>query len=263
MPFLEIEDKTFLITGVTNKKSIAYSAAKTLIENGAQCVFSVFDESLLDFTQKNFPNSKVFTCDVQNENQIQKLALDLKQNNIQLNGFLHSIAFANFSEPKPFHEVNYKDFDQAVRISCFSLIELSNALKDILTPNASVVAISISTTKATPYGYMGPIKAMLNSTVDYLAHSFSEFSQIRFNAIGAGPLKTSASSGIPGYIDNYLFSEQLTLRKKALKTQEVANSIAFLLSPKSSGMNASFLKLDAGMEVNYFDQDIVKKSLSF
>jgi NAD(P)-dependent dehydrogenase (short-subunit alcohol dehydrogenase family) len=104
----------------------------------------------------------------------------------------------------------------------------------------------------------GPIKAMLDATVPFLAKSFSEFSKIRVNAVGAGPLKTSASAGIPDYIDNYIFAEELTLRKEALQTQEVANTVAFLLSPRSSGINASTMLVDAGMSSNYFDQNIVK-----
>ena len=135
---------------------------------------------------------------------------------------------------------------------------MASALKDTLTADASVVTISISNTKATSYGYLGPIKAMLDATVPFLAKSFSEFSKIRVNAVGAGPLKTSASAGIPDYIDNYLYAEELTLRKAALETQEVANTVAFLLSPKSSGINASTLLVDAGMSSNYFDQNVVK-----
>ena len=104
---------------------------------------------------------------------------------------------------------------------------------------------------------MGPIKASLDAAVAFLAKSLSEFSTIRVNAICSGPLKTSASAGIPGYINNYLFSEQLTLRKKALQTKEVANSVAFLLSPASSGINATGLVIDAGMSCNYFDQKVV------
>jgi enoyl-[acyl-carrier protein] reductase I len=169
------------------------------------------------------------------------------------------MAFANFSEgPKPFHETKREDYLQAAQISSFSLVEMSNQLKDLFNPQASIVTISISNTRATSYGYLGPIKAMLDATVPYLAKSFSEFSQIRVNAVGAGPLKTSASAGIPNYIENYLFAEELTLRKKALETQEVANTVCFLLSPRSSGINASTMLVDAGMSSNYFDQNVVK-----
>jgi enoyl-[acyl-carrier protein] reductase I len=111
------------------------------------------------------------------------------------------------------------------------------------------------------YGYMGPVKAALDSSLCFLAKSFSAFSEIRFNAVGAGLLKTSASAGIPGYVDSYLFAEQLTLRKRAVSTDEVANAAAFLLSPRASGINAQTLILDAGMSVNYFDKDVIQRAL--
>ncbi len=127
----------------------------------------------------------------------------------------------------------------------------------MLNDNASILTISISNTKATSYGYLGPIKAMLETTVCYLAKSLSALKNIRVNSIGAGPLKTSASAGIPDYINNYLYSEALTLRKESLKTQEVANTAVFLLSPLSNGINAENIIVDNGMNSNYFDQDIV------
>src|SRR5690606_25340388 len=163
----------------------------------------------------------------------ENLKKEMKTLNIKLAGFLHSIAFANFSEgPVSFHETKREDFMQASQISAFSLVEMSSALKDFLEIDASVVAVSISNTLATSYGYLGPIKAMLETTISYLAKSFSEFSKVRFNSVKAGPLKTSASSGIPDYIENYLFAEELTMRKDALKTEEVANTISYLLSKK-------------------------------
>ncbi len=256
MDFLGVKNKTFYIAGVANKKSVAYFSARTLIENGARCLFSVQKEEQIPTVQKLFPDSPVFVYDVEkNEN----LLLEIRKYTDKLDGLLHSLAFANFSEgPKPFHETKREDYLQAAQISCFSLVEMSNAVKEILSPDSSIVTISISNTRATSYGYLGPIKAMLDATVPFLAKSFSEFSHIRVNAVGAGPLKTSASAGIPDYIDNYLFSEQLTLRKKSLETQEVANTVCFLLSPRSSGINASTLLVDAGMSSNYFDQKIVK-----
>lgn len=253
MDFLGLKDKTFYIAGVANKKSVAYFSAKTLMENGAKCVFSVQRPEQLDAVKKLFPESHVFVFDVEKDKD---LAIKINQ---KVDGFLHSLAFANFSEgPKPFHETKREDYLQAAQISSFSLVEMSSQLKELFTETASIVTISISNTKATSYGYLGPIKAMLDATVPYLAKSFSEFSKVRVNAVGAGPLKTSASAGIPNYIENYLFAEALTLRKSALETQEVANTVAFLLSPRSSGINATTMLVDAGMSCNYFDQDVVK-----
>src|SRR5258705_1995121 len=150
-----------------------------------------------------------------------------------------------------------------MEISWYSLIAVSNALKDLLAPDASVVTISISTTRMASenYGYMAPIKAALDSSLAFLAKSFSRFSQVRFNAVAPGLLKTSASAGIPGYVDSYLYAEQATLRKRAVTTEEVGNVAAFLLSPRSSGINSQRLIVDAAMSTNYFDASLIKAAL--
>ena len=190
-----------------------------------------------------------------------------------LHGIVHSLAFASYAEGfKPFHETKRPDFLQAAAISCFSLVEIARAFKPHLVPNAfqphlarhaSVVTIGISSLSVTPdnYGYMGPIKAALESTTRFLAKSFSADSEVRFNVVGSGPLKTSASAGIPGYLESYLYAEKLTYRKRALATQEVANAAVFLLSERSSGINAATLVVDAGLGGNYFDQEVIRLAM--
>lgn len=259
MSLLNLKNKWFYIAGVANKKSVATFVAKKLIGEGAQVILSAQNEINLASINKIFPESASFILDVEDEVQMNNLNKQILKYTDKLHGFLHSMAFANFSEgPKPFHEIKREDYLQACHISCFSLTQMSNQLKDIFVTDASVVTISISNTKATSYGYLGPIKAMLDTSVAYLAKSFSEFSKVRFNTVAAGPLKTSASAGIPNYIENYLYSEQLTMRKEALKTDEVANTVVFLLSNAASGINAENIVIDAGMNANYFDQAIVK-----
>ena len=106
---------------------------------------------------------------------------------------------------------------------------------------------------------MGPVKAALDSTVAFLNKSLSEDSNIRVNAVGASLLKTSASAGIPNYVNSYMFAEKIIPRKEALKTDEAANTAVFLLSDKSSGIVAQTLVVDAGMSINYFDKNIINK----
>ena len=262
MDLFSLGKKTFLITGVANRKSIAYLVAKTLGENGANLILTYQNEEIQKKMESHFPESQSFIVNVEKDETLVQLSKSLNEQEIKLDGMLHSMAFANYQKPKPFHETSFQDFIQAEKTRHFSLISLSNTLKDIFNKNASVVTMSISNTRVTSYGYMGPIKASLDATVSYLAKSFSDFSNIRFNAVCSGPLKTSASSGIPGYIDNYLFAEKLTLRKEALKTQEVANVVTFLLSSFSSGINAAGITVDAGMDCNYFDQDVVKTTIN-
>jgi enoyl-[acyl-carrier protein] reductase I len=261
MSFLNLENKNILVLGVANKKSVAWHIAKTLEEEGAKVLYSVRSEDRKNSLNKLLAGKPVFICDVEKPDDIERLKNDIGKEYKTLHGLVHSIAFANYSEGwKPFHKTPRKDFLQSIDISCYSLIALSDMLKNLLDKKASVVTVSISTTRmaAENYGYMAPAKAALDSTLCFLAKSFSAFSEIRFNSINPGLLKTSASAGIPNYIDSFLYAEKVTLRKKALTTKEAADAAVFLLSERSSGINAQGIVLDAGMSINYFDQNLVK-----
>ncbi len=263
--FLQITGKTFLVQGVANRKSVAWHVAKSIEEQGGRVVYAVRSEARKKSLETLLAGKPVFICDVEEEGAAARLAAEVSASGFApLHGLVHSIAFANYSEGfKAFHETKRKDFLQATSISAFSLVELANAFKPHFAPKASVVTIGISSLLVTPdnYGYMGPIKAALESSVRFLAKSFSADSEVRFNVIGAGPLKTSASAGIPGYLESYLYAEKLTFRKRNLSTQEVADPTLFLLSERSSGINGTTLVIDAGLGSNYFDKDIIRLAM--
>ncbi len=264
MTFLGLKNKTFVICGIANRKSIAFHIAKVLEKEGANLICSVLGDEQVAIVNKYFPDAKTYICDVSSETQIKAFADKIGQSNTKIDGLVHSIAFANYSEGfKSFHQTIKKDFLQAMDISCYSLIKLVDVLKPYMDKNASIITLSISSTRmaAENYGYMAPVKAALDSSIAFLAKSLSLDSNIRVNGVGASLLKTSASAGIPGYIEPYLFAEKATLRKKALKTEEVANVATFLLSSVSSGINAQTIIVDAGMSINFFDKDIVHKAI--
>ncbi|MGB2984997.1 MAG: SDR family oxidoreductase [Phycisphaerae bacterium] len=265
MSFLDLSGKVFVVFGVANKRSVAYRIARLLEEEGATVVYSVQSNALRGRLSRLLPGREVHACDVEHEEQIAALAETVRAQHPVIHGIVHSIAFASYkSFSGTFHEVSRKDFLQCVSVSCYSLIAIANAFKEVLDAKASVVTISISTTRMAveSYGYMAPAKAALDSSLAFLAKSFSRFSEVRFNAVCAGLLRTSASAGIPGYIDHYMFAEQVTLRKRGLSTDEVANAAAFLLSDRSSGINAQGIVVDGGMGTNYFDADVVKHTLA-
>ena len=265
MDFLQLEDKAIVIFGVANRKSVAYYIGKTITAAGAKPVYVVRSESRREQLQSLLGEFPIYVCDVEDPEQIISLRDQLQSEHPEIHGIVHSVAFADYEEgPKPFHETGKRQFLRAVDISCYSLIAISNAFKDLLTEEASVITISISTTTMASenYGFMAPVKAALDSSLAFLTKSFSNFSRIRFNAVGPSLLKTSASAGIPGYVDSYLFAEKAIPRKQALQTQEAANVAAFLLSPRSSGICAQTVVVDAGMRINYFDNEIIKNTLN-
>jgi enoyl-[acyl-carrier protein] reductase I len=268
--YLGLSHKTILVLGAANKKSVAWHVGQRLTEQGATVIHSVRTEKRRAEIGKLLSKCTILVCDVEKDGEIESLAAELERSGVMLDGLVHSIAFADYGgQPgevgaaRAFHETARVDFLRAIDVSCFSLIRVCNALKDRFRPDASVVTISISTTKmaAENYGCMAPVKAALDSSVVFLAKSFSAFSQVRFNSVNAGLLKTSASAGIPGYLESYLFAERATLRKRALKTEEVADTVVFLLSPRSSGINAQGVVVDAGMGVNFFDREIVERAV--
>lgn len=261
--WLGLEAKTIAVFGVANKKSVGYHIGRRLQEAGARVLWVVHTESRRTELSGLLGTEDVFVCDVTDQAGIDALARAWSTNGIVLSGLLHSIAHANYAEgPRPFHATRREDFLRAVDVSAFSLVALCGALAPRLDPDASVVAISISTTRmaAENYGCMAPAKAALDSAVVFLAKSLKQHGRVRVNAVCAGLLKTSASAGIPGYVESLLFAEQSTLRKKNLATSEVADAALFLLSPRSSGIDAQGIVVDAGMGVNYFDRAIVEKA---
>ncbi len=262
--FLQLAGKSVLVFGLANRKSVAWHIGQVLAEAGATVVYVVRSEQRRESVTKFVGPASVLVCDVEFEEQIERLRAELAAMNVRFHGLVHSIAMAEYPDgPAPFHETPKAAFLRSVDISCYSLIALAGALKDLLDPDGAVVAISISTTRMASenYGYMAPIKAALDSSLAFLAKSFSRFSRIRFNAVAAGLLKTSASAGIPGYVESYLYAEQATLRKQAVQTDEVARAAAFLLSPAASGINAQSIVVDAGMSINYFDRDLIRRAM--
>lgn len=263
--FLQLSGKRFLVFGVANRRSVAYAIGQTLEEAGAEVVYVVRNGEIRQKVSKLLDGREIFVCDVEREEEIIAVRDEIAARGAAFHGLVHSIAFADYAEePKPFHQTSKSQFLRAVDISCYSLWAISDAFQNLLVSDASVVTLSISTTRmaAENYGFMAPIKAALNSSLAFLAKSFSHFSNVRFNAVAASLLKTSASAGIPGYVNAYLYAEQVIPRKEALRTREVANAAAFLLSPRSSGINAQAVVVDAGMSTNYFDSELVRRALA-
>ncbi|WP_425399811.1 enoyl-ACP reductase FabI [Aeoliella sp.] len=266
--FLQLAGKTVLVAGVANRKSVAWHVARLLAEADCRVLFSVRSEQRREQVAKLVSNisggsaDDILVCDVEHEDQIERLSDEVASRCDALDGLVHSIAFADYEDGlKAFHDTSKRAFLRTMDVSCYSLLAMSRALKERFARDASVVTISISTTRMASenYGYMAPIKAALDSSLAFLAKSFSAESEVRFNAVAAGLLKTSASAGIPGYVDSYLYAEQATLRHRAVSTEEVASTAVFLLSPRSAGINAQRVVVDAGMETNYFDAEIVRR----
>ena len=154
---------------------------------------------------------------------------------------MHSIAFAEYEGGvKPFHETGKREFLRAVDISCYSLMAISRAFQKLLEADASVVTISISTTRMASenYGYMHRSKRRSIPHWRFLPNRLVVFSRVRFNAVSPGLLKLPLRQEFPGMSTRIFMPSESFPAHKAVQTEEVANAVAFLLSPRSSGINA-------------------------
>ncbi|MBF0537624.1 MAG: SDR family oxidoreductase [Nitrospirae bacterium] len=260
MSFLGLDNKTIVVFGVRNKKSIAYHTATLLQQEGAQCLFVVRDEAIKAKVSQLFPNNDIFLCDVKDQRSIEDLYISISSRYQKIDGMLHAIAFANISSNYgSFHEMNKNDFLEAIDISCFSLTNLANTFKGLFNTEASVVTLSVPFTRIAVecYGYMAPVKAALESSVVYLAKSFSNFSNVRFNVVASGFLKTTSAAGVPGFVANYIYSEKTNFRKRALDVSEIADVIVYLLSKRSTAINGQIIVSDAGTMLNPYDKEIL------
>lgn len=265
MSFLGLQGRTIAVFGVANRRSVAYAVHRVLLAEGARLVHVVKDESVRQSARTLLDNAPILTCDVENEAELAALPDRIAEETDRLDGIFHSIAFANYSHGiGAFHDIERKDFLQAMDVSCYSLVRIAHHLAPLLADDAAVATMSISSTRtaASNYGMMGPVKAALDSAVVFLAKSLGDGTRRRVNAVGAGLLKTSASAGIPGYVDSYLYAERIIPRRQAVATEEVARAAAFLLSPASSGINAQTVIVDAGMSCNSFDEQVVRRVAS-
>jgi enoyl-[acyl-carrier protein] reductase I len=179
--FLQLAGRRVLVFGVANRKSVAFHVGRTLADAGAEVVYVVRSAARKEQVAKLVAGAAIYTCDVERQAEIDALAAQLAGDFPEgFHGLVHSIAFADYDERgvRPFHETSREQLLRSFDVSCFSLVAIANALKGQLTRDASVVAISISTTRMASenYGFMAPIKAALDSSLAFLAKSFSQFS---------------------------------------------------------------------------------------
>ena len=145
MDFLNLDNKQFLICGLGNRRSVGWAIGQTLEQNGARVIYTIRNSQRASELERLLDGRPHLLCDVEYEDDIKSLGQRVQSQFGELDGFVHSIAFGNFSGgPVPFHMTRRKDFLQATQISAFSLVELANSLKPVLRPDASVVAIGIS-----------------------------------------------------------------------------------------------------------------------
>jgi meromycolic acid enoyl-[acyl-carrier-protein] reductase len=247
-----LEDKKLLITGVLTPQSIAFSAASVAQEQGAEIVLTNFGRtvSLTEKTAKRLPDPPdVLEMDVNEPEQIDTVRAELQRRWGRLDGFLHAIAFApQDALGGNFLHTPWESVATAFKTSAFSLASLAVGMLPLMgSRGGAIVSLDFDARVAWPiYDWMGVSKAGLESVTRYLARDLGPRG-IRVNTVSAGPMKTMAGKGIPGF-DRIAgrWSERAPLGWDTNDPRPVAGAVAFLLSDLSAGITGELLHVDGG-----------------
>ncbi|MDO8213427.1 enoyl-ACP reductase FabI [Conexibacter sp. CPCC 206217] len=252
---MRLEGRRYLITGVLTKDSIAFSTAEQLQSMGAEIVLTGFGRAkrLTDRVAGKLATPvEVLELDVNNAADYPPLvaALDEKWGGV-LDGVLHAVAFApedalggNFLQTPADSALT------AFQTSAFSLKELGRALRPLLVRaegGGAIVGLDFDATVAWPiYDWMGVAKAALESTARYLARDLGP-DGIRVNLVSAGPLKTVAAGGIPGFQTLAdAWGKQAPLGWDVTDPEPVARTVCFLLSDWARAISGEIVHVDGG-----------------
>jgi enoyl ACP reductase len=246
-----LDGKKLLITGVLTPQSIAFAAAKVALEQGAEIVLTNFGRtvSLTQKTAKRLPSTPdVLDMDVTSDQQIAATAEELRQRWGRLDGFLHAIAFApQDALGGNFLNTPWESVATAFQTSAYSLKSLAVGMSPLMEDGGSIVSLDFDGRVAWPvYDWMGVAKAGLESVTRYLARDLGPRG-IRVNTVSAGPIKTMAGKGIPGFEQiGDAWGRRAPLGWDIQDPTPVGNAVAFLLSDLSAGITGELIHVDGG-----------------
>ncbi|MFO1020609.1 MAG: enoyl-ACP reductase [Planctomycetales bacterium] len=252
--------KKGLIFGIANDHSIAWGITQKLHEEGAEMGFTHLPdkdparprmEGRVRKLVEPLGAKLILPCDVQKDEDLDKVFAAAKEHFGQVDFVLHSIAYAPMEDLKgPVHAASRAGFLLSMDISVFSLMAITHRAKNILAPGGSILALTyLGGEKVIPgYNVMGLCKSALESCIEYLANELGP-EGFRVNGLSAGPLKTLSSSAV-GEIDSMmnLYTKMAPLRRN-VTMEDVGKSGAYLLSDLASGVTGENLHVDSGYHI--------------
>ncbi|MDA1675155.1 enoyl-ACP reductase FabI [Bacillus cereus group sp. TH152-1LC] len=251
-----LTNKTYVVMGVANHRSIAWGIAQSLHEHGAKLVFTYQGERLREGVEKlvatlDGQESLLVSCDVTSDEDVKKAFETIGKEVGVIHGVAHCIAFANKEDLQgEFIDTSRQGYHLAQDISSYSLVAVAREAKPFITEGGSIVTLTYlgGERVVKNYNLMGVAKAALDANVKYLANDLGK-DNIRVNAVSAGPIRTLAAKGVGGFNDILRQIEENAPLRRTVDQREVGDSAMFLLSDLSRGVTGEILHVDAGHNI--------------
>ncbi len=243
--------KRGLIMGVANDRSLAWRIASLAAAEGATLSFSYQGDALgkrVKPLAASVGSSLVEPCDVTDDASLDALFARIAEEWGGLDFVVHAIGFADKEDLKGgYVKTSRAGFHLALDVSAYSFTAVAQRAAPLMKNGGSMLTLTyLGSERVIPhYNVMGVAKAALEASVRYLAVDLGP-SNIRVNAISAGPIKTLAASGIGDFRVILKWNELNAPLGRNVTTEDVGKAALFLLSDLGSGVTGQIQYVDAG-----------------
>ena len=249
-----MEGKRGLVMGVANDRSIAWGIARATAVHGARLAFTYQGEALAKRVRPladSIDGEIVVPCDVTDDASVEETFAAIKKAWGGLDFLVHAIAFSDKEELKGrYVDTSADNFARSLDISCYSFTSVCRRAEPLMRDGGAIVTLTYyGAEKVMPhYNVMGVAKAALEASVRYLAVDLGA-SNIRVNAISAGPIKTLAASGIGDFRYILKWNEYNSALRRNVTTDEVGGAALYLLSDLGTAVTGEVHHVDCGYHV--------------
>jgi len=251
-----LNGKKALITGVANKKSIAWGIARTFHAHGAQLAFTCLESNIRRVKKlaSQVDSDIIIPCDVQKDEEIEH-AFD--EVNAAFGGTLdilvHCIAYADIEDlGGEFIGISRSGWNLALEISAYSLVAFARFARSLMNAagRGSIITLTFNGGRKVVPGYniMGVAKAALDMSIRYLAYDLGP-ENIRVNAISAGPISTISSLAVEDFSNALRITAESSPLLRNITQEDLAGTAVYLASDLSGAVTGEVLYVDAGMSI--------------
>ncbi len=249
-----MQGKRGLVMGVANDHSIAWGIAKALAAHGASLAFTYQGEALgkrVKPLAQSLGSNFTLPCDVEDIASLDAAFAGLRNEWASIDFLVHAIGYSDKNELKGrYADTSRENFVRTMVISCFSFTEAARRAAAMMPNGGAMVTFTYNGgLRAMPnYNAMGIAKAALEASVRYLAVDFGS-SNIRVNAISAGPIRTLAGAGITDARYMFGFQQRHSPLGRGVTLDDLGGSGLYLLSDLSTGVTGEIHFVDSGYNV--------------
>jgi len=245
--------KRALIVGVATERSIAFGIAQAMHREGAQLAFSYLNDKMrtrVEPLAHSLGSQLTMPLDVTADEQCDAAFELLRREWGELDIVVHAVAFApREALTGSFLQATTREgFRIAHDVSSYSFTALARGAHPLMAGRhgALLTLTYLGAMRSIPgYNVMGLAKASLEANVRFLAADLGP-AGIRVNGISAGPIKTLAAAGIPGFRKMLGRVAEVAPLRRNVTLEDVGNAAAFLCSDLAAGITGEILYVDSG-----------------